>query len=155
MTFQSQESEDDKHLLEKDVENEEVEDGRYDYERALKFLGFGPFHFIILFATGLAYASDAVEVLAVSYVLESSGNDWGYDSAGNPPLSKSQKTAISLITFVGMMFGGYVWGTLSDLTGRRKTLIVSLLVNGLAGLFAAFWRNYYYFLLLRFISGIG
>ena len=118
-------------------------------------MGFGPFHFIILFATGLAYASDAVEVLAVSYVLESSGNDWGYDSTGNPPLSKSQKTAISLITFVGMMFGGYVWGTLSDLTGRRKTLIVSLLVNGLAGLFAAFWRNYYYFLLLRFISGIG
>ena len=54
-----------------------------------------------------------------------------------------------------MMFGGYVWGSMADISGRRKVIIYSLAVNGLFGLASAFAQSYWLLLLLRFLSGFG
>ena len=53
------------------------------------------------------------------------------------------------------MFGGYIWGSLADLYGRRAVLLVSLTVNGLGGLASSFSQTFPVFLVLRFISGLG
>jgi VNT family MFS transporter (synaptic vesicle glycoprotein 2) len=52
------------------------------------FLGFGRFHYLVLLICGLANASDAVEILCVSFILPAaecdlnlSSNDKGYLSA--------------------------------------------------------------------------
>jgi len=55
----------------------------------------------------------------------------------------------------GMMVGGYMWGSLSDVFGRRKCLVVALLVNGVSAFVSAFSINFYFFLAFRFSSGIG
>ena len=54
-----------------------------------------------------------------------------------------------------MMVGGYLWGSLSDLIGRRSCLITSLTFNGVFGLASAFSPSYPVFLLFRFLSGVG
>ena len=53
------------------------------------------------------------------------------------------------------MVGGYIWGTLADLYGRRYVLLWSLTVNGLGGLASSFSQSFSVFVLLRFISGVG
>ncbi len=57
--------------------------------------------------------------------------------------------------FSGMMFGGYIWGTLADIYGRRAVLLVSLTVNGLGGLASSLSQSFPVFLVLRFVSGLG
>lgn len=70
-------------------------------------------------------------------------------------MSKSQEGVLDAIIFLGMMFGGYLWGSISDVIGRRSCLITSLTVNGVFGIASAFSPNYQLFLFFRFFSGVG
>jgi VNT family MFS transporter (synaptic vesicle glycoprotein 2) len=121
----------------------------YEYDQALRQIGFGPVHVLILFGTGLALAADSIEVLSVSYILEEVKGPNELD------VNDTQRLALSCIIFLGMMVGGYVWGSLSDISGRRRALLMSLTLNGAGGLLSSLWRNFYFFLFLRFVSGIG
>ncbi len=56
-----------------------------------------------------ANASDAIEILCISFVLPSAECDLD--------LSTTDKGYLSSVTFAGMMIGGYVWGTLADISG--------------------------------------
>ena len=51
--------------------------------------------------------------------------------------------------------GGWCWGSLGDVWGRRRVLMAALLVNATAGLVSAFAPNFGWFITLRFISGLG
>ena len=55
----------------------------------------------------------------------------------------------------GMMLGGYAWGCLGDVFGRRNVLIVSLIVNAVAGLLSSLMQTFPAFLVMRFVSGLG
>ena len=138
--------------LDESEADEKERDGVYEYDNALRYIGFGPFHLLILLGTGLALAADSSEVLGVSYILEKTREDFYTENDGYINLRES---ALSVIIFIGMMIGGYAWGSLSDLTGRRRALLMSLTLNGAAGIVSSLWRNYYFFLFCRFISGIG
>ena len=138
--------------LDESEAEEKGRDGVYEYENALRYIGFGPFHLLILFGTGIALASDSSEVLGVSYILEKSRDDF---YTANDQYISLRESALSVIIFIGMMVGGYAWGSLSDLTGRRRALLMSLTLNGAAGVVSSLWRNYFFFLFCRFISGIG
>ena len=48
------------------------EDG-HDYESALELSGYGWFHYWLAFICGWANASDAVEILCISFLLPSAG----------------------------------------------------------------------------------
>jgi len=122
-------------------------DAGVDYETALDRTGYGRFHYWLLFVCGWANASDAVEILAISFLLPSAECDL--------ELSPARKGWLSAILFVGMMIGGYVWGSLGDTIGRRRVLINAMLVNAIAGFLSSLSQEFYVFLLLRFISGVG
>ena len=96
---------------------------------------------------GWANASDAVEILCISFLLPSAECDL--------QLTPARKGWLSAILFVGMMLGGYVWGSLGDTIGRRRVLMNAMIVNAVAGFISSFSQDYYFFLLLRFISGVG
>nr|XP_005994167.1 PREDICTED: synaptic vesicle glycoprotein 2C-like [Latimeria chalumnae] len=119
----------------------------YTYEEAIEAAGFGWFHALLLLACGWANASDAVEILCVSFLLPTARCDLHLSTADMGWLTSS--------IFLGMMIGGYVWGSLADREGRRKVLILSLTVNGIFGALASLSPYFWLFLLLRFISGIG
>lgn len=128
----------------------EDENGHYnDYEQVLRIIGFGWFHVFLLAGLGVALGSDAVEILSISFILPflRQENELG--------LVDWQSGLLSAIIFLGMLFGSYIWGGFSDITGRRKTLIISLTVNGVFGAFSSLSPNFYFLLLFRFISGLG
>ena len=49
------------------------EDG-HDYDSALDLAGYGRFHYWLAFICGWANASDAVEILCISFLLPSAGD---------------------------------------------------------------------------------
>lgn len=120
---------------------------RLTYEEAVEEAGFGFFHWLLLVVCGWANASDAVEILCVSFLLPTARCDL--------LLSSSDMGLLTASIFLGMMVGGYLWGYLADQRGRRRVLIVSLAINGVFGGIASFAPWFWLFLLLRFISGIG
>ena len=96
---------------------------------------------------GWANASDAIEILCISFLLPSAECDL--------ELTYARKGHINSILFAGMLIGGFLWGSLGDIYGRRTTLIVAMLVNCVAGAGSSLSQNYPTFLALRFISGLG
>ncbi|KAL5009488.1 hypothetical protein ScPMuIL_011793 [Solemya velum] len=119
----------------------------YTYEDAIKATGFGKFSLYLLFLCGWAVSSDAIEVLSVTFMLPSGSCDLHLTSA--------DKGWLNSVIFLGMMVGGYVWGSMADRVGRRSVLLGSLTVNGLFGLASSTAQVFWLFLLLRFFSGVG
>ncbi|KAK3580500.1 hypothetical protein CHS0354_001097 [Potamilus streckersoni] len=117
------------------------------YETALKQVGYGKFHVALLLLCGWAVSSDAIEILSVSFMLPSAECDLH--------LSSGDKGWLNAIVFIGMMVGGYFWGSMADRAGRRSILMWSLTVNGLGALASSTSQVFWLFLLMRFISGIG
>eukprot|EP00064_Thunnus_orientalis_P016748 superscaffoldBa00003389_g16819 len=120
---------------------------RLTFEEAVEEAGFGLFHWLLLLVCGWANASDAIEILCVSFLLPTARCDL--------LLSSSDMGLLTASIFLGMMVGGYMWGYLADQRGRRKVLVVSLTVNGLFGGLSSMAPWFWLFLLLRFISGVG
>lgn len=113
-------------------------------------VGVGFFHVLLTVVTGWALASDSVEVQCISFVTPKLANE---TTSLRP--TKVQEGLLDAIIFLGMMVGGYVWGSFSDAVGRRSCLITSLVVNGTFGFVSAFSPNYASFLVFRFFSGVG
>lgn len=57
--------------------------------------------------------------------------------------------------FIGMLIGGYFWGSLGDAFGRRKTLMVAMFVNALCGILSSLAQEKTTFFIFRFLSGLG
>ncbi|XP_078056310.1 synaptic vesicle glycoprotein 2C isoform X1 [Mustelus asterias] len=117
------------------------------FEEAVEETGFGTFHAALLIICGWANASDAVEILCVSFLLPTARCDLHLSTADMGWLTAS--------IFLGMMIGGYMWGVLADLKGRQRILVLSLMVNGIFGAVSSMASEFWQFLLLRFGSGIG
>jgi MFS transporter, VNT family, synaptic vesicle glycoprotein 2 len=66
----------------------------------LNKIGFGKFHYLVLFICSLANAADAVEILCVSFILPSAECDL--------KMTSNDKGYLSACLFLGMMIGGYV-----------------------------------------------
>ncbi|XP_038078270.1 synaptic vesicle glycoprotein 2C-like isoform X2 [Patiria miniata] len=118
-----------------------------NFDEALEKAGFGKFHVLLVILCGWANASDAVEILSVSFLLPAAEKDLDLDSY--------KKGVLSAIIFVGMLVGGYIWGALADINGRRRTLLLSLTTNAFFGLMSSLSQVYWLFLLMRFFSGVG
>jgi MFS family permease len=105
--------------------------------------GSGRFQIMAAIVLGLANCSDAVELLAVSFILpriDTTREDRAFISAG---------------TFVGMLIGGFTAGVLADSFGRRNTLCYSLVINALFGALSAASPNASALATLRLLAGIG
>jgi len=145
--YSRQPAEDQKQLI---IVDEIDNDGVVrEYEVALKYVGFGLFHVILLLINGIALSSDAVEVLSISFILPILKQDEEWH------IADWQNALLSSVIFVGMLFGSYLWGSLADISGRRFTLLISFTINGVMGFCSAFAPNYWVFLLFRFVSGVG
>ncbi|XP_076079879.1 synaptic vesicle glycoprotein 2C-like isoform X2 [Mytilus galloprovincialis] len=134
-------------LIANQEESSDVNPDAVPYEEALKETGYGRFHFKVLALCGWAVSSDAIEVLSVSFLLPAASCDLDIGS--------SDKGWLNAIVFIGMLLGGYFWGSLADHQGRRSILMWSLTVNGIGVLASSVVQTFWAFLLCRFISGIG
>ncbi|XP_028273590.1 synaptic vesicle glycoprotein 2C-like [Parambassis ranga] len=134
----------------KDLENErqaEEEELAQQYELIMQECGHGRFQWQLFFVLGLALMSDGVEVFVVGFVLPSAETDMCVPNSGAGWLGS--------IVYLGMMFGAFFWGGLSDKVGRRQCLLIAMSVNGFFAFLSSFVQGYSMFLLCRMVSGFG
>ncbi|MCO1579179.1 aromatic acid/H+ symport family MFS transporter [Crossiella sp. SN42] len=70
-------------------------------------------------------------------------------------LTAGTGAAVSTAGLVGMMIGALAIGTVTDVIGRRKTLILSVAIFSLCTLLCAFAPSALIFGALRFLAGLG
>uniref|UniRef100_A0A096M6X8 Synaptic vesicle glycoprotein 2C n=2 Tax=Poecilia formosa TaxID=48698 RepID=A0A096M6X8_POEFO len=134
----------------KELENErqaDEEELAQQYELIMQECGHGRFQWQLFFVLGLALMSDGVEVFVVGFVLPSAETDMCIPNSGAGWLGS--------IVYLGMMFGAFFWGGLSDKVGRKQCLLISMSVNGFFAFLSSFVQGYSMFLLCRMVSGFG
>mmetsp|Transcript_31916 Transcript_31916/g.90651 ORF Transcript_31916/g.90651 Transcript_31916/m.90651 type:complete len:560 (-) Transcript_31916:317-1996(-) len=66
-----------------------------------------------------------------------------------------KQQAVNSGFFAGFLIGAGLFGTLSDKLGRKKSLMISLLVAGISGVLCGVSTSYWVFAVWRFVVGIG
>ena len=89
----------------------------YSVEEALVAMGFGKFQVLVLGYAGMAWISEAMEMMLLSFVGPALSSSWG--------LSSNQQALLTTVVFAGMLVGAYSWGIVSDRHGRRSFFFCS------------------------------
>ena len=104
---------------------------------------------IVLFCCWLAILSEGYDVGVLGAVLPALAQ---YKEWGLTPLALG---ALGAYALVGMLLGALLIGTLSDLVGRKKMLLVSMVIFTLTQIGAGMAPTPELFGLFRFIGGLG
>jgi putative MFS transporter len=116
-------------------------------DHALGRIGVGPFQYRLLAIFGLVWAADAMQVLAIGFAAPSLAASFG--------LSIAAAIQAGTAFFLGMLLGAWGFGRLADRVGRRRVLVVTVLVDAAFGLASAFAPGFAALLALRLLTGIG
>ena len=88
----------------------------YTVDEALVEMGFGYFHVLVLGYAGMAWISEAMEMMLLSFVGPALRTAWS--------ISSHQQSLIASVVFAGMLVGAYTWGIVSDKYGRRSVNVI-------------------------------
>jgi len=116
-------------------------------DQALSRIGTGPFHYRLLGIFGLVWAADAMQVLAIGFAAPSLATDFR--------LSIPEAVQAGTALFLGMLVGAWGFGRLADRIGRRRVLVVTVMIDAVFGLASAFSTSFEMLLVLRLLAGIG
>ncbi|GAB2212312.1 hypothetical protein Drorol1_Dr00025665 [Drosera rotundifolia] len=119
----------------------------YTVDEALASVGFGKFQFLVLAYSRFGWASEAMEMMLLSFVGPAVQSQWN--------LCSTQESLITSAVFTGMLIGAYSWGVVSDKYGRRKGFLITATVTSAAGVLSAFAPNYASLIFLRALVGMG
>ncbi|KFK94390.1 MULTISPECIES: aromatic acid/H+ symport family MFS transporter [unclassified Serratia (in: enterobacteria)] len=108
---------------------------------------FSPYQWLILVMCFLTVALDGFDTAIVGYIAASLVQEWGIEKTSLGPVMSA--------ALVGLAVGALTAGPLADRIGRRKVLILSLLVFGGFSLLTAFATNLSILTPLRFLTGLG
>lgn len=112
-------------------------------------LPWSRFHWLILFALGVTWVLDGLEVTLMGALSAALKHP---DTLG---LSNQQIGVIASSYVAGMVLGALIFGYLTDLLGRRLLFFVTLVVYLGGTLLTAFSWNMVSFAVFRFITGAG
>jgi MFS family permease len=70
-------------------------------------------------------------------------------------LTPNKASTIASIGLIGVMIGAAAVGTITDLIGRRKTIVWTVIIFSILTLACAFAPNPFVFAVLRFLAGLG
>ncbi|MBP2650889.1 MAG: naiP 2 [Firmicutes bacterium] len=104
-------------------------------------------HWKLLLMIAVGWAFDAMDTGIVSFVLPKLMTLW--------QLTPTQVGFIGSIGLVGMAVGAALSGTLADYLGRKKLLLITMVVYGLATGGCGLAVNYEWLLVMRFLVGFG
>ena len=102
---------------------------------------------VIIFFVLMGWFSETIDLGGTSFLLPTIREYFGMDEVTGGYYSS--------ICYLGMFIGAIVAGRIGDAIGRRKTVIISMFVWGLAGFALVFSPNVYYLFAMRFILGLG
>lgn len=118
-----------------------------DVGRTLDEGAWGSYQRWLVFLTALTIIFDGIDNQLLGITIPAMMADWGVPRSAFAPI-------VSL-GLLGMMIGGAVAGVAGDRTGRRATLLGSMILFGAATLAIATVRTVISLAVLRFIAGLG
>jgi SHS family lactate transporter-like MFS transporter len=95
----------------------------------------------------LGYMFDGWDLLVISFTLFAIAQTFNV-----PTTTISPAVTLSLI---GSVIGGIFFGWMADKVGRRKTLMITIIVFGITTFFTALAQSVFELMILRFIAGLG
>jgi len=121
-------------------------------------LGFTPYQWLVLFAAWLGWGFDVFDGHLFNYVSPICIPDLlGLD----PALASTKDEvafwtgALTALLLVGWGLGGILFGKVTDVLGRTRTLLLTMLTYALATAACAFAPNVYALAFFRFIASLG
>ena len=81
----------------------------YTVDEAINKMGFGPFQILITVFAGAMWVADSMEIMLLSVLSPAIKCQWN--------LSRSEEALTTSVVFMGIFFGGFVWGVVGDLAG--------------------------------------
>jgi hypothetical protein len=114
---------------------------------AIERIGIGTFQYSILFAAGLCFMADSMEVLLLSFLSVVLKHEWY--------LTEHQMDSIFAVVFAGALFGTLLLGPAGDIYGRKPIFTLTALIIAISGVVTAFCTNYTQLVIARFFVGFG
>lgn len=108
---------------------------------------FSRYQWLILVLCFLAVALDGFDTAIIGFIATSLVQEWGIDKTALGPVMSA--------ALVGLAVGALAAGPLADRIGRKKVLVISLLLFGGFSLLTAFAGSLSTLTLLRFLTGLG
>ncbi|MDO5103319.1 MAG: aromatic acid/H+ symport family MFS transporter [Lautropia sp.] len=108
---------------------------------------FGPYQWVIFFLCFLIVLLDGFDTAAIGYVAPSLIQEWG--------VSKPALAPVLSAALFGLAAGALSSGPLADRFGRKRVLVLSVLIFGLGSLASAFATDLQGLTWLRFLTGLG
>lgn len=127
------------------MEEKNLIESKFEFEDAIKKCGFGKFNCILILLCGSLMGCGFLELTSVNFILPVVKCELN--------MTTSDKGILSAIGYVGVILSSHLWGFLSDTKGRRKTLIVSLLIASFITIISSFVNSFKLLLFLRFLNG--
>ena len=119
---------------------------QYTISEVIDVLGFGKFQLQLSIAVGMAFLTDAMEMMILSVLSPAL-------ECSNWKVTKTQLASLTTAVFVAMTLTSPIWGLISDTYGRRKSLIISSILLFIFGLGTAFSPTFTWLLIFRFLCG--
>lgn len=114
---------------------------------AVEAIGLGRFQWRLLGINGLVWAGDAMEIIAIGFILPSIIATFG--------ISAAQAGLVGSLFFAGMLFGAWGFGALADRVGRRRVFLLTIALNALFALLSALAPSFGLLLVARFVTGLA
>ncbi|KAL4094466.1 hypothetical protein PRIC1_010127 [Phytophthora ramorum] len=114
----------------------------------MELIGCGFHQRRVVTILGFGNVADAVEILAIGYILTVYE-----DSEG--AMTPWESSLLTAAVFAGMLCGGLVGGVAGDLYGRKPVLLLTLAINAIAAFLSAFSPNIYWLIFFRAMAGMG
>lgn len=116
-----------------------------NFEEALRRTGFGKFNYFLVILSGFVLSCVLLETLSISFVLPVAENDLN--------LTTEYKGLLSSVCYAGIIASSHLSGFLADTKGRRKVIMFSLLLSFVCTIISSFMKNFWVFIVLRFLCG--
>jgi len=107
----------------------------------------GPYHKRLLAVAGAGFSFTSMEVFVIAFTLPIIVQQWGLDVA--------QAGFLGSASLLGMLFGSYMWGYISDRFGRKVSFELTIFFYSIFTFLSAFAPSYPVLYLCRLLTGIG
>ena len=108
---------------------------------------FSKLQYSVFFFTFLIAFFDGYDTAVIGYIAPSLLQEWGMEKAALAPVLSA--------ALLGLAIGAMTFGPIADRFGRKRVLILSVMIFSLGTVISAFVVNLWQLEVLRFITGLG
>lgn len=116
-------------------------------QRKMDEMGFGRYQLVVLLCCGGIMFSEGAEVLIMGSITTMLAKQWSLDAF--------MRGSMVSIVFVGFAVGNVISGFIGDGFGRRKSILLSYVIIGVAGVLTSLAVGQDDLLCYRFLVGVG